>query len=81
MSDLCGSKKRPRQRVKKIIKHANPLFDKWLREWHEEASLKDSNMKFIFHRVSSIFIEYARLINFKSTLKFMKSPGTSYNGD
>lgn len=40
------------RRTKRIVEHANPLFDTWLLEWQQEAEKKNSNMKYNFQRVS-----------------------------
>ncbi|XP_045111485.1 crossover junction endonuclease MUS81-like isoform X6 [Portunus trituberculatus] len=37
-------------RTKRIIEHANPLFECWLGEWQQEAEKRGSNMKYNFQR-------------------------------
>ncbi|XP_076033706.1 mus81 structure-specific endonuclease subunit isoform X2 [Oratosquilla oratoria] len=37
-------------RIKRTYKHPNPLFEKWLLEWKEEAAQRQSNMKYNFQR-------------------------------
>ena len=39
------------KRIKRVVKHPNLLFKKWLQEFKEEADRKGSNMKFNFQRV------------------------------
>lgn len=40
------------RRTRRVVAHANPLFDTWLLEWQEEAGKRDSKMKYNFQRVS-----------------------------
>ncbi|KAK3878475.1 hypothetical protein Pcinc_016893 [Petrolisthes cinctipes] len=46
---MQGKKKKYR-RVKRVLNHANPLFDQWLKEWQEEAQKKDSMMRYNYQR-------------------------------
>ncbi|XP_066974828.1 crossover junction endonuclease MUS81 isoform X2 [Macrobrachium rosenbergii] len=48
-----GGKAAPRKkycRKKRVVRHANPLFDKWLLEWEQEAAKCGSNMRFNYRR-------------------------------
>lgn len=38
------------RRTKRVVQHANPLFDSWLLEWQQEAEKRGSNMKYNFQR-------------------------------
>lgn len=38
------------RRTRRVVTHANPLFDTWLLEWQEEAGKRDSKMKYNFQR-------------------------------
>ncbi|XP_063886225.1 crossover junction endonuclease MUS81-like isoform X4 [Scylla paramamosain] len=38
------------RRTKRIVEHANPLFDCWLLEWQQEAEKRGSNMKYNFQK-------------------------------
>lgn len=40
------------RRTRRVVEHANPLFDTWLLEWQKEAEKKNSKMKYNFQRVS-----------------------------
>lgn len=51
MSDV---KVKKRKTIKSKI-CPNPLFEKWLLEWKDEANQRDSKLKFTYSRVSHIF--------------------------
>ncbi|XP_069994834.1 crossover junction endonuclease MUS81-like isoform X2 [Penaeus vannamei] len=42
--------KKKYRRTKRTYKHPNPLFEKWLKEWQDEAERRHSNMKYNFQR-------------------------------
>ncbi|XP_042874642.1 crossover junction endonuclease MUS81-like isoform X2 [Penaeus japonicus] len=42
--------KKKYRRTKRTYKHPNPLFEKWLKEWQDEAARRHSNMKYNFQR-------------------------------
>lgn len=41
------------KRVKRKINKPNPLFEKWLTEWKEEASARGSKMQYCFAKVNN----------------------------
>ena len=43
-------------RKKRVVRHANPLFEKWLSEWEREAASMGSNMKYNYRRVGIILL-------------------------
>ncbi|XP_069939880.1 crossover junction endonuclease MUS81 isoform X1 [Cherax quadricarinatus] len=44
------NKRKKYRRTKRVVSHPNLLFEKWLQEWQEEATLKNSKMKHHFQK-------------------------------
>lgn len=49
-SDGSMNVEKKQRRTKRIVEHANPLFDCWLLEWQQEAEKRGSNMKYNFQK-------------------------------
>ncbi|CAL4088936.1 unnamed protein product, partial [Meganyctiphanes norvegica] len=39
-----------KKRIKRVYRHPNSLFEKWLQEWYDEAKARESQMKFNYAR-------------------------------
>jgi crossover junction endonuclease MUS81 len=56
--DTKVPKKRKKRVTVKLKKHPNPLFEKWLEEWKDEAVSKGSDLQYSFGRALSSLRKY-----------------------